>query len=682
MKKLICILLLFCSTIAIAQNVEFTKENFAEDKDALSTAKKDIEAGDVFFIRGQKFYKQAIPFYIAANQFNPNNALLNFRLGKCYLYSNFKLKAIPHLEKALFLNPKVDPQIHFLLGKAYHLNMKWDKAIDELKTYKKTISEGDSIKYMEEIKKHIAECLIGKEQVQNPNRVVSGNIENVGPQVNSQYNEYKPVISADESVMMFTSCRPNTTGGQIATDINDYYEDIYISTKKDGKWTAAENLGAPVNTVNHDANSGLSADGQKLLIYVGYNNGDLYESQLNGTLWSVPVKMNKNINTMYHESSASYSPDGKSVYFVSDKPGGLGSGDIYISTKDAKGEWGVAVNMGSVINTPYGEESVFIHPDGKTLYFSSQGHGTMGGYDIFKSTYENNKWTTPQNVGYPINTTGDDVFFVVSASGQHGYYSSTGYYGGNDIFMVTIMPQEKQMTLNTEDNLLANLEAPIKETVVAQKIVIKESQLTILKGVVTDNVTGKPVEATIEIIDNEKNVVVATFKSNSATGKYLVSLPAGKNYGFSVNKQGYLFHSENIDIPANAAFKEVTKDITFKPMEVGNKVVLNNIFFNYNESSIREQSRGEIERLALMMFKNPAVKIEISGHSDSKGSDEYNQKLSEARAKSVVDYLIMLDVEPERLTFKGYGKNRPIASNDTDEGRALNRRTEVEIISK
>ncbi len=682
MKKIICLLLLFYSTLAVAQNVEFTKENFAEDKDALATAKKDIEAGDVFFIRGQKFYKQAIPFYITANQFNPNNALLNFRLGKCYLYSNFKLKAIPHLEKALFLNPKVDPQIHFLLGKAYHLNMKWDKAIDEFKTFKKTISENDSIKYMDEIKKHIAECLVGKEQVQNPNRVVSGNIENVGPQINSQYNEYKPVISADESVMMFTACRPNTTGGQIATDINDYYEDIYISTKKDGKWTATENLGAPVNTVNHDANSGLSADGQKLLIYVGFNNGDLYESQLNGISWSIPVKMNKNINTMYHESSASYSPDGKSVYFVSDKPGGLGSGDIYISTKDAKGEWGVAVNMGSVINTPYGEESVFIHPDGKTLYFSSQGHGTMGGYDIFKSTYEKNKWTTPQNIGYPINTTGDDVFFVVSASGLHGYYSSTGYYGGNDIFMVTIVPQEKQMTLNTEDNLLANLDAPVKETVIAQKIVIKESQLTILKGVVTDNITGKPVEATIEIIDNEKNIVVATFKSNSATGKYLVSLPAGKNYGFSVNKQGYLFHSENIDIPANAAFKEVTKDITFKPMEVGNKVVLNNIFFNYNESSIREQSRGEIERLALMMFKNPAVKIEISGHSDSKGTDDYNQKLSEARAKSVVDYLIMLDVEPERLTFKGYGKNRPVASNDTDEGRALNRRTEVEIISK
>lgn len=682
MKKIIYILFLFFTTISFAQNVEFTKENFQEDKDALSIAKKDIATADVFYIRGTKYYKEAIPYYVAANQFNPNNALLNYKLGKCYLYSNFKLKAIPHLEKALFLNPKIDPKIHYYLGQAYHLNMKWDKAIDEFKTFRKSLNPTDSVKYKDELKKRMDECYVGKEQVQNPNRVVTGNIENVGPNINSQYNEYKPVVSADESIMMFTSCRPNTTGGKIAADINNYFEDIYISTKKNGKWDTVKNLGPPVNTQNHDANSGLSADGQKLLIYVGYNNGDLYEAQLNGTVWSIPVPMNKNINTMYHESSASYSPDGKSVYFVSDKPGGVGAGDIYISTKDDKGEWGPAVNMGNVINTPYGEESVFMHPDGKTLYFSSQGHGTMGGYDIFKSSFENEKWGLPQNIGYPINTTGDDVFFVTSASGQHGYYASTGYYGGNDIFMVTIVPQDKQMTLNNEDNLLASLEAPIKETVVAQKIVIKESQLTILKGTITDAATGKPVEATIEIVDNEKNIVIATFKSNAATGKYLVSLPAGKNYGISINKPGYIFHSENIDIPANSAFKEVIKDISFKQMEVGNKVVLNNVFFNYNESSIRESSRNEIERLALMMFKNPSLKIEISGHTDSKGSDEYNQKLSEARAKAVVDYLIMLDVEPERLTYKGYGKNRPVASNDTEEGRALNRRTEVEIIGK
>ena len=220
MKKIFFILFLFYTTLAFAQNVEFTKENFMEDKDALSIARKDIETGDVFYIRGPKYYKQAINPYVAANQFNPNNALLNFKLGKCYLYSSFKLKSIPHLEKALVLNPKIDPKIHYYLGIAYHLNMKWDKAIDEFKTFRKKLSPEDSIKYKDEIKKHIDECFVGKDQVQNPNRVVSGNIENVGPQVNSQYSEYKPVVSADESIMMFTSCRPNTTGGKIANDIN------------------------------------------------------------------------------------------------------------------------------------------------------------------------------------------------------------------------------------------------------------------------------------------------------------------------------------------------------------------------------------------------------------------------------------------------------------------------------
>lgn len=682
MKKVIALLFVFITTFTFAQNVEFTKDNFMEDKNALSDAKKEISAGDVFFIRGPKYYKEAIIHYREANAFNPNNALLNYKLGKCYLYSNFKLKSIPYLEKALSFNPKVHKEIHYLLGKAYHLNMKWARAINELNKYNRSLSLFDSLKYDEKIQKELAECEVGKDQMQNPNRVISGSIKNMGPQINSQYSEYKPVVSADESIMMFTSRRPNTTGGKIAPDLNDYFEDIYVSRNENGKWSDAENLGIPINTKNHDANSGLSADGQKLLIYVGYNNGDLYESELNGKLWSVPVKMNKNINTIYHESSASYSPDGNSVYFVSDKPGGFGKGDIYVSTKNVIGEWGIAKNLDSVINTPYGEESVFMHPDGKSLYFSSQGHETMGGYDIFKSTLENDKWTTPQNIGYPINTAGDDVFFVISASGQHGYYASTGYYGGEDVFMVNILPQEKQMVLNNEDDLLASLEAPIKETVVAQKIVIKESQLTILKGVITDDITGLPVQATIEIIDNEKNIVIATFKSNSSTGKYLVSLPAGKNYGIAVSKPDYLFHSENFDIPADAAFKEVTKNISFKHMSVGNKAVMNNVFYGYNEYEIQPESRSEIERIAMMMFTNPTVKIEVSGHTDSKGSEEYNQELSEKRAKSVVNYLIMLDVEEDRLTFKGYGKTTPIASNETAAGRAKNRRTEIEIIEK
>jgi len=674
------------SFTAYAQNVEFSKENFPGNKDGYRDAKNSLETGDKLFEQGPMFYKLAVYHYLAAFQLNPNNAILNFKIGKCYLSSSTKLKSIPFLEKALKLNAAVDPQIHYLLGKAYHLDMQWDKSIDEFKTYQKTLSPGSPEEKLliADADKQIAECLTGQELVKNPVRVF---IDNVGPEINSQYPDYGTVISADESVMLFTSRRASTTGGKIDPGINEYFEDIYISTKKDGKWTPALNMGPPINTNDHDANSGLSADGQKFLIYIGKNNGDLYESELKGEVWSKPEHMNKNINTEYHESSACYSPDGKSVYFVSDKPeDGLGGRDIYISTKDEKGRWGKAVNLGPTINTKYNEEGVFIHPDGKTLYFSSQGHETMGGYDIFKSVFndQTKTWSKPENLGYPVNTTDDDVFFVISASGKHGYYSSFNEkgYGEKDIYMISFLGPEKPMILNNEDNLLASLTAPVKETVIAPVVEIKEAQLTILKGVITDELTQKPLEATIEIIDNLKNEVIASFTSNSSTGNYLVSLPAGKNYGIAVKKENYLFHSENFDIPMTAAFQEVVKDVALKNVAVGSKIILKNIFFDYGKSTIRPESTNELERLTKLLNDVPSLKIEISGYTDSKGSAEFNQKLSESRAKAILDYLVKVNIAANRLTFVGYGKEQPIASNDTDDGRQLNRRTEFKILSK
>ncbi len=684
MKKIIFLLIIVLSASASAQNVEFLKENFASNKDGLRDAKNRLETGDKLFEQGSMFYKLAVYHYFAANQFNPNNALLNYKIGKCYLFSSNKLKSIPFLEKALKLNPQFDPEIHYLLGKAYHLDMQWDKSIAEFKFFQKAIKHetAEEILFVADADKHIAECLTGKELVKKPVRVF---IDNAGPEVNSQYPDYGTVISADESVMLFTSRRANTTGGKIDPGINEYFEDIYSSTKNNGKWTAALNMGTPINTDDHDANSGVSADGQKFLIYIGKNNGDLYESELKGVVWSKPERMNKNINTEYHESSACYSPNGKSVYFVSDKPdGGLGGRDIYISTKDEKGKWGKAVNLGLTINTKYNEEGVFIHPNGKTLYFSSQGHKTMGGYDIFKTVYENGLWSEPENLGYPVNTTDDDVFFVMSASGKRGYYSSFNDkgLGEKDIYLITFLGPEKPMILNNEDNLLASLAAPVKETVIAPIIVIKEAQLTILKGVITDALTQKPLEATIEIIDNLKNEVIASFTSNSFSGNYLVSLPAGKNYGIAVKKENYLFHSENFDIPMTAAFQEVVKDVALKNVTVGSKIILKNIFFDYGKSTIRAESTNELERLTKLLNDVPTLKIEISGFTDSKGSAEFNQKLSENRAKAILDYLIKVSIAADRLTFVGYGKEQPIASNDTDEGRQLNRRTEFKVLSK
>jgi outer membrane protein OmpA-like peptidoglycan-associated protein/tetratricopeptide (TPR) repeat protein len=667
-----------------AQNIEFTKENFKEDKDGLKLAKENIEKGDEFFNAGTPFYRQAIDPYLAANNFNPNNALLNYKLGQCYLYSNFKLKAIPHLEKAYKLNPSIDSYMGYFMGRAYQLDMQWDKAIKEYTVFQKTLNMSEDGERYEEVNKFIKECYAGKELSQKPIRVF---IDNIGGDVNSQFSDYGPVISADESILLFTSRRPNTIGGKVDPQDNNYFEDIYITTKTaDGKWSKAENMGEPVNSSDHDANSGLSADGTKFLVYIGKNNGDLYESTLIGDKWSKPEALNKNINTdKYHESSACYSPDGNALYFVTDKPGGFGDRDIYVSNKDAKGKWGEAVNLGPVINTKYGEEAVYIHPDGKTLYFSSQGHKSMGGFDIFKSVYNDSLkvWSTPENIGYPVNTPDDDVFLVVSASGKRGYYTSfnPNGFGEKDLYMITFLGPEKPMAQRNEDNLIASQAAPVKETVVAPVMEIKEAQLTILKGVITDALTTKPLEATIEIIDNQANQVIASFTSNSATGKYLVSLPAGKNYGIAVKKEGYLFHSENFDIPNTAAFQQVEKDVELKKVAVGSKIILKNIFFDFDKATLRPESTNELQRLTKLLNDVPTMKIEISGHTDSKGANDYNLKLSDNRAKAVVDYLIKAGIPANRLVYKGYGEEQPIATNETDEGRQLNRRTEFKILS-
>jgi outer membrane protein OmpA-like peptidoglycan-associated protein/tetratricopeptide (TPR) repeat protein len=683
-KNVLSVFFIVLSSFLFAQNIEFTKEFFKEDKEGLKEAKDNIDKGNAFFDEGPIYYKQAIDPYLAANKFNPNNALLNHKIGQCYLSSNFKLKSIPFLEKAEQLNPSIDPYLYFHLGKAYHLNMQWDKAIKSFSDFQKNMNSNENNEALAEVVKYIKECYVGKELAKKPIRVF---IDNVGGEVNSQYTDYGPVISADEEVLLFTSRRPNTVGGQIDPGINEYFEDIYISQKNEsGKWSTARNMGEPVNTENHDANSGLSADGTKFLIYIGKNNGDLYESELIGDKWSKPVAMNKNINTdKYHESSACYSPDGKSVYFVSDKPGGFGDRDIYISHKDEKGKWGEAENLGAVINTKYGEEGVFIHPDGKTLYFSSQGQKGMGGYDIFKSVFNDSTkvWSIPANIGYPVNTPDDDVFFVVSASGKRGYYTSfnPNGFGEKDLYMITFLGAEKPMIQNNEDNLLASQVAPVKETVVASTVEIKEAQLTILKGIITDALTQKPLEATIEIIDNQMNQVIATFSSNSATGKYLVSLPAGKNYGIAVKKEAYLFHSENFDIPNLAAFQQVTKDVELKNIAVGSKIILKNIFFDFDKATLRSESTNELQRLTKLLTDVPTLKIEISGHTDSKGANDYNLKLSDNRAKAVVDYLIKAGIVSNRLVYKGYGEEQPISTNETDDGRQLNRRTEFKILS-
>ena len=433
--------LLFTTVGALAQSVEFDKDNFKDDKEGLKEAKNNIKAGDKIYAQGEIFFKEAIPFYEKANTFNPDNALLNYKLGECYLYSVHKPKAKAHLLKAFELQPNIDPRINFYLGQAYHLDNEFDRAIDCYTKYKAAVQ---SPWEREELQLRIEQCNNGKKIVKNPIRVF---IDNLGPNVNTKYHEYGAVISADESVIIYTSRREGSTGGKIDPVLNEQYEDLYISTKnEDGTWSPAKNMGENVNTNDHDAVSGISADGQKIILYRGKSGmGDIFECVLEGSEWSKPRDFGKHINTKdYQEPSACYSPDGNILYFVSERPGGIGKHDIYLSRKDEKGKWGPAENLGPTINTKHKEDGVYMHPDGKTLYFGSEGHTSMGGMDIFKSVYDEatKTWSTPENLGYPVNTADQDAFFVISASGRHGYYMSTSHEdneGLRDLYMITFL---------------------------------------------------------------------------------------------------------------------------------------------------------------------------------------------------------------------------------------------------
>jgi outer membrane protein OmpA-like peptidoglycan-associated protein len=627
---------------------------------------KETKEGDKTFEMKGLALGEALKHYLNAYKFDSINPSLNYKIGVCYLNTINKVRSIPYLEKAYKIKPNINRDILFLLGLAYQLNYEWDKAISEFEKYQLTLSPELKEAMSGEIAKHIEECGNGKWLMQHP---VSVTIENLGAVVNSIFPEFGPFLTADESKMFFTARKDNTIGNGIDENDYEFFEDIYVTEKENGNWGAPKNMGYPVNSDTHDGAAGLSSDGQRLFVYRGdIKGGDLFESKLNGFEWTEPVSLGKQINTKYHEASACLSGDQKTLYFVSDRPDlSYGGSDIFLSHLDKKGKWGPPENLGSVINTPYDEDGIFLHADGKTLFFSSKGHETMGGYDIFWSKYNDSTgiWSKPENIGYPINSPDDDVFFVLSANGEKGYYSSVknNGYGEKDIYMISFGGGKK--TFPDSVNCVINI-----------------TPITLVKGRVLDAKTLLPLQASIEIVDNVNALTISTLQSNSETGKFLVTLPCGRNYGTYVSAPGYLFHSENFDIPVMKEYQEIGLEILLDKIEAGKKILLNNIFYDFDKASLRLESTYELERLTKLMNEYPTIKIEIASHTDSIGTNEYNQILSNARAKSVVDWLTTHGIDVSRLVYKGYGETEPAASNKTSEGRQLNRRTEFRILSK
>jgi len=658
-KNIWLIAFVFVIAGASAQvDVPFKRSAFPDDPSGVKKAKQNIRSGDLR-IKKQNDYEKAIPYYLKAWEFNPNNAELNYTIGSAYWETHEKQKALSFFEKAESINDAVKSDLHFKLGQARHLNYKFDAAIQAFNQYlKQNPKLGQTEKAY--VNKKITECRYGLELIQDTVRV---EIVNLGENINSEYAEYNPMIVSDGSQLIFTA-RRKYIGNPIEPADGKPCEDVWYANKgEDGKWEKSRKFGSPINTKGHDAVSGMSPDGQEIFVYkaVDKKGGDIFHSKLKGDKWSKPEPMSEVINSEHHESKASMSFDGKTLFIVSNRPdGNFGGRDIYVSSMDASLQWSEPENIGPVINTEYDEEGVFIHPDGRTLYFCSQGHNSMGGFDIFRSVKDSTgNWSTPENLGYPINTPDDEAFWAIASDGRHAYISSIrpDGFGDYDIYEV-VFPEPESV-----DEI--------------QQIDVR---LTLFNGFVKDVKTLDPLEAKIEIVDNETNEQIAVLSSNEASGKFIVNLPAGKNYGLSVSKDGYMFHSENFNIKDDAKFQQITREILLQPMVVGTKIVLRNIFFDYDKATLRSESFGELSKVLKILDDNPNMKIEISGHTDNRGSLEYNTKLSRSRAKSVVDYLIEKGVKSERLSYEGYAFTQPISDNDTDEGRQMNRRVEFKVL--
>lgn len=621
MKKIIFLLLNFVFLLSL--NIFAQKEDKLVEK-----AERHIEA---------KKFPAAIQFLQDALTSNPNHVKANLRIAQAFLASSPKKKALGYIEKVVKLEANPTDEMYLTLGQARHITHDFDGAIE---AYRRS----DSKKYNRvEIARLVRQCEFGKKYTSTPN---VARISNMGNVINSPNSEYLPFITADQMRLFFTSRRSSTTGGEKDPDDSMFYEDIYMSYNRGGAFDAPRNLPIPINSKQHDACIGISPDGQTMFIYKGTNGGDIYISELKDDEWGKPIPFE--YNTPAFESSVCLSADGRKLFFVSDRKGNK---DIFMCLRQ-KTKWGQPRVLGPSINTALDEESPCLAADGKSMYFSSKGHSSMGGYDIFKvAMAPGDGRGTPENAGSPINTAADDLYFSLSADGKYGYFASEKEdgYGRQDLYVIKMPPLPRP------------------------------PDVAILKGIVRDE-GGKPLQANITVSDNVTKEQVAEFKSNGNSGEYLMALPAGRNYNVTIEQSDRLFYSENVSMPEAGGYAEIKREVKLSKPTAGAKIVLNNVFFDSGKADIRTESQIELQRLVKLMNRLPQLKVEVSGHTDNVGSEVVNQKLSENRASAVRSFLTQQGIAANRLAAKGYGSTKSLASNQTNEGRQQNRRTEFVIL--
>jgi len=565
-------------------------------------------------------------------------------------------KAKGYFEKAIAVNATAIPNNLFFLAE---IELKYGDYHNANKHFKQFLNLGEHDQKL--VNRSNKGLDITEFALKSIGQAVEFKPKNLGPGINSEMSEYFPSLTVDQKTILFTRRLKSPSSPQ------GFNEDFFIAKKKADQWQKALNINKPINTPMNEGAPSLSADGQLLIFTAcelygnygekreGFGSCDLFYSTRDGESWTKPINLDGTINSVHWETQPSFSSDGRTLYFVRGirNKSGSKTGDIYVAKLDDKNYWSKPEKLSRTINTPANEESVFIHPDGKTLYFSSDGHLGMGGLDIFVSKKDDKgNWSEPLNLGYPINTHKNENSLLVGADGEIAYFASDREEGYGELDLYSFE--------------LPNQFAP--------------NRVTYFEGKIFNSESKEPLSANFELVDLETEEVIVESESNSKSGEFLISLPSGRNYALNAYKEGYLFYSENFSLKTQKGNKPFSQDVPLQPIKVGEKIVLKNIFFETAKFDLKAESMVELKKIVGFLNDNPKLKIEVSGHTDNRGDANFNKKLSEDRAKSVYYYLVESGILANRLNWAGYGAEFPIYSNEDEVGRSKNRRTEFKII--
>ncbi|MCX6216085.1 OmpA family protein [Spirosoma sp.] len=614
---------------------------------AQSTKAKELFAQSIKLF-GERKAREAIPFMEQAIKQDPDFTDAYIKLGQLYEFTRQYEPALSAYRNAVKLQPDSPAS-----GAAYQslsntlLRLgRYSEALPFLEKYQTLFAPQSA--QGKRIAHQLETARFGLEAMQHPQAVDPKPLSSV---LQTTPSQYFPVLTADEQTIVFTALKPEGD------------EDLMTATFNGETWSPPVSLAASINTPENEGTASLSADGRTLVFTAcqgrkGFGSCDLYVSRKTGNDWSSPDNLGPAINTRYYESQPALSADGRQLYFVSDRPGGKGRRDIWRSALGTDGNWTEPVNLGEPVNTSGNEASPFLHANGQSLFFASEGHIGLGGYDLFVADNGPAGWSTPANLGYPINTSEDQASLFVTANGTRAYYSFEEQKDG-------ISQKSRLYTFDLPESLRERVRP-----------------VSFLKGTVADAKTKKPLAATVELIDLKTNQIVSQVKADAQTGQYTAVLPSGGEYALYVSVPGYLFKSLSFDFTQKTKGEGLTLSVPLEPVTTSASAneTLNNLFFESGRYDLAEKSRTELDRLSVFMQSNPTVSVEISGHTDDKGDAAANLALSQKRAQAVVTYLTKAGIQPSRIKAVGYGKTRPLVPNTTDENRRLNRRIDWRVL--